>query len=200
MRIKGLWWALCLTVGLALALATNIRAWDEDSAPSHLNGVINDYTPVLPASSTMPTTWEVRGPWQMSLDKEDGTASFIASVTMELSPLGQSPTNVGSLALSQHTHDIRMKGKLTFNPTDCPPNATGTPGYTARFELDGLATVSANGGGFPPPPATAETSPLQVCIEGGTVTAYSNVTLRFQAPASGHFGLQAIHGVVRKSL
>jgi hypothetical protein len=197
MRIKGVWWALCITIGLALALATNIRAWDEDSAPSHLQGVINDYTPVLPASSSMPTTWEVRGPWQMSIDKEDGTASFIASVTMELSPTS---TNIGSLALSQHTHDIRMKGKLTFNPTDCPTNPTGTPGYTARFAMSGQATVSANGGGFPPPPASPETSPLQVCIEGGTVTAYSNVTLVFGPPASGHFGTQALHGVVRKTL
>jgi hypothetical protein len=196
MRIKGLWWALCITVGLALALATNIRAWDEDSAPSHLKGVINDYTPI--AGGT--TAWEVRGPWQMSLDKEDGTASFIASITMELSPLGQTSTNVGNVALSQHTHDIRMKGKLNFNPTNCPMNATGTPGYTARFEFSGQATVSANGGGFPPPPASPETSSLQVCIEGGTVTGYSNITLMFGSPALGHFGGQAIHGVVRKDL
>ena len=137
----------------------------------------------------------------MTLDKEDNTAVFIASLTMELSPLGQTSTNVGTSALSQHTHDIKMKdAKLTFNPTNCPGNATGTPPYTARFELVGMATVSANGGGFPPPPATAEPSQLQVCIEGGSVTAYSNVTLVFQAPASGHFGGQPIHGVVRKSL
>jgi hypothetical protein len=181
---------------LALALATNIRAWDEDSAPSHLNGVINDYTPI---AGSMTTAYEVRGPWQMTLDKNDGTANFIASVTMELSPLGQTSTNVGNVALSQHTHDIRMKGKIIFNPSDCPGHAAGTPPYTARFEITGSATVSANGGGFPPPP-TPETSELQVCIEGGTVTAYSNVTLVFGAPASGHFGGQAIHGVVRKSL
>src|SRR5580704_8389652 len=196
MRIKGLWWALSITVGLALALATNIRAWDEDSAPSHLKGVIHDYTPI--AGTT--TVYEVRGPWQLSLDKDDGTASFIASVTMELSPIGQPSTNVSTVALSQHTHDIKMKGMLTFNPTDCPTHATGTPAYTARFAIKGQATVSANGGGFPPPPASPETSELQVCIEGGTVTAYSNITLAFQAPASGHFGSQAIHGVVRKSL
>jgi hypothetical protein len=197
MRIKGLWWALGITVGLALALATNIRAWDEDAAPSHLNGVINDYTPIVGNTTTV---WEVRGPWQMTLDKDDGTANFIASVTMELSPVGQKPTNVGTVALSQHTHDIKMRGTLTFNPSDCPPNAGETPPYTARFEIKGMATVSANGGGFPPPPASPETSQLQVCIEGGSVTAYSNVTLMFGAPASGHFGSQAIHGVVRKSL
>jgi hypothetical protein len=196
MRIKGLWWALCIAVGLALVLATNIRAWDEAEAPTQLKGVINDYTPI--AGGT--TAWEVRGPWEMSLDKEDGTAKFTASVTMELSPVGQT-TNVGGVTLAQHTHDIRMKGKLNFSPSDCPPNAAGAPPYTPRFEITGQATISANGGGFPPPPAMAEPSQLQVCIEGGTVTAYSNVTLMFQgAPASNHFGSQAIHGVVRKSL
>ena len=143
MRIKGLWWALSITVGLALALATNIRAWSEEEAPSHLKGVIHDYTPVAGANGAM--AYEVRGPWQMSVDKEDNTGSFIASVTMELSPLGQTSTSVGTSTLSQHTHDIKMKGAtLTFNPTDCPPNATGTPPYTARFELTGMATVSAN--------------------------------------------------------
>jgi hypothetical protein len=197
MRIKGFWWALSIAVCLALALATNIRAWDEDSAPSNLKGVINDYTPI--AGGT--TAWEVRGPWQMKLDKEDNTAVFIASVTMELSPLGQTSTSVGTSALSQHTHDIKMKdAEIIFNPTDCPTNATGTPPYTPRFEILGMATVSANGGGFPPPPATAAPSQLQVCVSGGPVTAYSNVTLVFDKPASGHFGGQAIHGVVRKDL
>ena len=38
-------------------------------------------------------------------------------VTMELSPIGQPSTNVSTVALSQHTHDIKMKGMLTFNPT-----------------------------------------------------------------------------------
>jgi hypothetical protein len=197
MRIKGLWWVLSIAAVFALALATNIRAWDEEAAPSHLNGVIHDYTPIAGTA----TVYEVRGPWQLSLDKDDGTANFSASLTMELSPVGQPSTNVSTVALSQHTHDIKMKGAtITFNPTDCPAHASGTPAYTARFEVKGSATVSANGGGFPPPPATPAPSELQVCIEGGTITAYSNITLAFQAPASGHFGSQAIHGVVRKPL
>jgi len=42
-------------------------------------------------------------------------------------------------------------------------------------------------------------SMLQVCVNGGSDVPFSNVTLVFGAPASGHFGAQAIHGVVRKS-
>ncbi|MGC1635238.1 MAG: hypothetical protein WA744_07280, partial [Candidatus Acidiferrales bacterium] len=41
-------------------------------------------------------------------------------------------------------------------------------------------------------------SMLQVCVNGGTDVPFSNVTLVFGAPASGHFGMQAIHGVVRE--
>jgi hypothetical protein len=40
---------------------------------------------------------------------------------------------------------------------------------------------------------------LQVCVNGGTDVPYSNVSLVFGAPASGHFGMSAIHGVVRKA-
>ena len=194
MRSKRLWWALALCAA-AVALAANVGALAQDWTPAHFSGVINDYTPI--AGGT--TAWEVRGPWSLTLNQEKGTANFSASLTMELSPVGQSSTNVGSVALSQHTHDIQMEGTVTFNPTGCPANASGTPPYTARMEVKGWATVSANGGGFPPPPATPAPSQLQICIDGGTDTAYSNVTLVFEAPASNHFGGQAIHGVVRKA-
>jgi hypothetical protein len=194
MRSKGLWWALC--VATLLALAVNIGVLAHDETPSHFRGLINDYTPISGGT----TAWEVRGPWSLTLDEDNGKANFSASLTMELSPLGQSSTNVGSVALSQHTHDIKLKGAtVNFNPTDCPAHAVGTPPYTARIEVKGSATVSANGGPFPPPPATPEPSELQVCIEGGPDAAYSNVTLVFGAPASSHFGPQAIHGVVRKA-
>ena len=41
-------------------------------------------------------------------------------------------------------------------------------------------------------------STLQICVNGGSDVPFSNVTLVFGTPASGHFGMQAIHGVVRK--
>lgn len=193
MRSKGLW-ALCVVA--VLALAAGIGALAHDGTPAHFSGVINDYTPISGGT----TVWEVRGPWSLTLDEDTGKANFSASLTMELSPFGQSSTNVAGVALSQHTHDIKLKGAtLTFNPTDCPAHAVGTPPYAALIEARGSATVSANGGPFPPPPSTPEPSELQICIEGGTDNTYSNVTLVFGAPASSHFGPQAIHGVVRKA-
>jgi hypothetical protein len=40
-------------------------------------------------------------------------------------------------------------------------------------------------------------STLQVCIMGGAEVSFSNVTLVYSGLATGHFGAQPIHGVVR---
>ena len=196
MRSKALWWALCVAV--ALALTAGIRALAQNETPAHFRGVINDYSPL--AGGT--TAWEVRGPWSLALDDETGTANFSAALTMELSVLGQSPATVQAVTLNQHTHHIKMTGaRVIYNPTDCPLPASITP--IARIEVKGMATVTANGGPFPPSSPSPVPSQLQVCIDGGTaaetVVPYSNITLVFGAPASGHFGPQAIHGVVRKA-
>lgn len=44
-----------------------------------------------------------------------------------------------------------------------------------------------------------QTSQVTVCISGGDEVPYANITLQFEAPASNHFGKQAIHGVVRRT-
>jgi hypothetical protein len=194
MKTKTLRWAVKGVAILVLGVAVSAMAWPQ--TPSRLAGVINDYTPI--AGGT--TAWEVRGPWSLNLNAESGTAEFSAALTMELSVLGQSSANVQGAVLAQHTHHITMKdATVTYNPSDCPAHAATTPPYVSRIEVKGSATVAANGGPFPPPPATPEPSELQVCIDGGTDVAYSNVTLVFGTPASGHFGSQAIHGVVRKT-
>jgi len=193
MRNNSLRWIRCTAV-FALALGAGVMA--EPRMPVHFSGVINDFTPI--AGGT--TAWEVRGPWSLKLDEDTGKANFSAALTMELSVLGQSSANVQAVALAQHTHQITMKeATVTYNPSDCPANAPATPAYVSRIELNGSATVAANGGPFPPPPATPEPSQLQVCIDGGTDVAYSNVTLVFGTPASNHFGSQVIHGVVRRA-
>lgn len=191
MKTKTLW----LTVGgvAVLLLAVAIGALAEPRTPRHLGGVINDYTPISGGT----TAWEVRGLWNLNL-KESGTADFSAVLTMELSVLGQPPTNVSAASLTQHTHHITMKDATvsfeTVETTDCPKFNPPTSGSV--LVVTGNASVSANGG-LPPFAPTGEPSPLTVCVSGGTIVPNANVTLQFGLPASSHFGPQAIHGVVR---
>ena len=65
--------------------------------------------------------------------------------------------------------------------------------------VTGPATITGNGAPAPFSKDDTVLSSLQVCVNGGTDVPFSNVTLVFGAPASTHFGTQAIHGVVSKS-
>jgi len=159
----------------------------------HLKGVINDFTPITAGTSP----WELRGPWSLTLDRESGTAKFSARLTMELSDFGQTVTSVNAVDRAQHTHRITLTtNTVIYNPTDCPPAPLPTPPYTARIEVTGTANIEANGS-----PAPFGPSALQVCIAGGSNIEFSNITLVFTGTtgASGHFGSQAIHGLVRKA-
>jgi hypothetical protein len=193
MKSKFFLWTV--SVALVSGLAAGVGALAEDPTPTHLSGVINDYAPV--AGGT--TAWEIRGPWSLRINEENNTASFSAALTMELSAVGQSPANLTAVTLAQHTHNITMKNAtVTYNPTNCPPASAATPAYTVQIEVTGSASVFANGSVAP----FGQYSQLQVCIAGGSASpsvAHSNITLVFQKPAAGHFGGQAIHGVVRKA-
>ena len=193
MKRKTLLWAVHVASVLALATATVMLA--QDPKPRHLSGIINDYTPITGGT----TAWELHGPWSLMLNEETGKASFTASLTMELSVLGQNSTNVQTVNLAQHTHYITMKdATVTYNPTDCPVAALTTPPYVARIEINGPASVFANGSVAP----FGQYSQLQVCIAGGEDAPnvpFSNITLVFQNPAAKHFGSQPIHGLVRKA-
>jgi hypothetical protein len=191
MNGKTLLRAVRVVLVLALAAAASMLA--QDPRPKHLSGVINDFTPITGGT----TAYEVHGPWSLTLDHDTGKAHFSAFLTMELSVLGQSPADIQTVNLAQHTHNITMDGTVTYDPTDCPPAASTTPPYVARIEINGTASVFANGSTAP----FGQFSLLQVCIAGGMDTPqvpFSNVTLVFQNPAAKHFGLQAIHGLVRK--
>jgi hypothetical protein len=195
MKRKLFFWAVCVTS--VLAFAAGIGALAQGSMPAEFSGVIHDYSPV--AGSGGATAWEVRGPWSLKLNEEAGTASFSAALTMELSVVGQSPANVEGSVLAQHTHNITMKNAtVTYNPTNCPSASATTPPYNAQIEINGTASVFANGSVAP----FGQYSDLQICIAGGKgdpKVPFSNVTLVFQKPAAGHFGPQPIHGVVRKA-
>lgn len=182
------------TILLLTAASLCVRA-QEYQFPDHVHfsGVIDDFTPITTGASP----WELRGLWSMTLDKPSSTAHFSATLTMELSDFGQTVTTVNAVQRAQHTHHITMTtNTVVYNPTDCPPAPSGTPPYTALIELTGTANIEANGS-----PAPFGSSPLQVCIAGGSNTAFSNVTLVFagSSGAASHFGPQAIHGVVRKA-
>jgi len=192
MKNRTLWWAVSISAVLVLALAIGVLA--QDRTPTRFSGVINDYSPISGGT----TAWELHGPWSLTLNEETGTAHFSASLTMGLSVLGQSSTNVQAVNLAQHTHDITMDGTVIYNPTDCPPAATTTPPYVARIEINSTASVFANGSAAP----FGLSSHLQVCIAGGTNdpnVSFSNITLVFADPAAKHFGAQAIHGLVRSA-
>ena len=79
--------------------------------------------------------------------------------------------------------------------SDCPTSSY-KPATTTGFMVKGFASVTANGG-FAPFAPQGQLSPLQVCITGGTLVEFSNITLVFGAPASEHFGSQPINGAVR---
>jgi hypothetical protein len=83
---------------------------------------------------------------------------------------------------------------LSYDTSACPANKPASTG--AGVMVTGTATTSANGS--PAPFESMGSSTLQVCIIGGSDIEYSNVTLVYTGPATGHFGTQAIHGVVRK--
>jgi hypothetical protein len=192
MNSKSLSMAVRIIVAALMAVGTGAMA--QDPRHERFSGVINDYAPVAGGNGT--TAWELHGPWTLTVNKETGKAHFSGSLTMGLSVLGQTSTNVEAVNLAQHTHSITMDGTVNYNPTDCPPAATATPPYVARFEITNTASVFANGSTAP----FGEFSQLQVCIAGGTTdpnVPFSNITLVFADPAATHFGSQAIHGLVR---
>ena len=182
-------------------LAVGMGALAEAPSPTHFSGLVNDYTPATVAGKLV-GPYVMHGTWALDLRGRSGLADFSAAMTMELAEytvvngvvtLFDDPT-----ARIAHTHHITMKDAAVSYATGmCPVNspATTNPG----FMVSGTAYVTGNGAPAPFSKGDTVLSTLQVCVNGGSDVPYSNVTLVFGAPASGHFGAQAIHGVVRES-
>ena len=184
-RYRQAFWGAAVTLTVGLVAAQDLRI-------VHFKGVINDYSP----STVSGGPWEMRGAWSLDVQRT-GTANFDADLNMETSDYGISnatavdPANPATRGA--HTHHISMtNATVTYDTSVCPvfsPPTTG-PGVI----INGTATTTGNGG-----PASFESkgpSTMQVCILGGTEANFSNVTLVYTGPATGHFGPQAIHGVV----
>jgi hypothetical protein len=196
MNSKVFRWAVRILFVSAIALP--FAALAQAPMPERLSGIINDYTPATGVSGP----WEMHGTWSVTI-KRDLKADFSAVMTMEhpdswilMNPGTSSSPNVDSpTARNPHTHHITMTdAMLSYNTIGCPVDA---PPTTGRFVITGQPSVTGNGTAA----AFEKKGPstLTVCVTGGTEVEFSNVTLEFAAmsPASGHFGSNAIHGVVR---
>jgi len=178
---------------LTLAASSGALAWAP--TPEHFRGTFNDYTP-LNSGATPTGPYEMRGHWSLDL-KRNGKADFSAFMTMELSDYwlwfsNSDPSNPD--IRGAHTHHITMTDAIvTYQATGCPAD---NPTTTARFMVSGLATF-ITGNGKPGPFEAKGPTTLHVCITGGSDVTYSNMTMELIGPATGHFGTQAIHGVVR---
>jgi hypothetical protein len=178
---------------ITLALVALVPAHGQDLRIVHFSGVIHDYSPSTVAGGP----YEMRGEWTLDLAR-GGTASFSADMAMETSDYGVTgatqvdPANPATR--SPHTHHISVtNATVSYDTSVCPANNPPTTG--TGLVVTGTATTTGNGS-----PASFESkgsSTIQVCIMGGSQVDFSNVTLVYSGPATGHFGQQPIHGVVR---
>jgi hypothetical protein len=176
---------LCSALAIGLLSAQELRV-------AHFKGLINDYSPSTVAGGP----YEIRGTWSLDVQK-GGIASFTADLNMETSDYGITgatavdPANPATRG--QHTHHVVVtNATVSYDTSVCPVFSPPTTG--SGIVVTGTATTSGNGG-----PASFEAkgpSTLQICVTGGSEVEFSNMTIVYTGPATGHFGPQAIHGVV----
>jgi hypothetical protein len=172
------------------ALAQNAMQdrFDRFGGAIDFKGQIDAYSPQTATTGTA-GPYEIHGPWSLKIIRERGSdkIAFSAALNMELSDGWVLTTNRNSSApfdpsaRNAHTHHITMtEGQITVLPT-------------GGFQISGTGTVTLNGG----PTPFAQQSPLTLTITGGPDVEFSNATMTFGAPASGHFGTVPLSGVVR---
>ncbi|HKQ87042.1 MAG TPA: hypothetical protein VJS43_09750 [Candidatus Acidoferrales bacterium] len=183
MKNKTFWFAARFAAILALAACAVASA--QAPTPRHFSGTISDYTPQNAGGGP----WEVRGTWSLKLN-HDGTADFSAALNMTHDDYWVdviSPASVNddtSTGRNPHTHHITLTGASVSS------NVAGCAGL---YVSNGTLGLTGNGN------TMFAGSAAEICITGGNAVSYSNITLTFVGPATGHFGPQAIHGVVRKT-
>jgi hypothetical protein len=190
---------ISLRVLSLLLLFSSAWALAQERVPTHFSGLINDYSP----STVKGGPWEMHGQWTLELRREwHGEWTTIAdfSTDMTMSDYGTTAgiADATKGGQSPHTHHIKLTNlPVVWNMEGCP---AVSPATTMGFQISGkVSLVTGNGSNALFEPTPPETT-LQVCVTGGDLVPYSNVTLVFVGPATSHFGTQAIHGVVRKGL
>jgi len=200
MKSKAFWRAAGIAAVLAFGVGSSALA--QTPLPEHLHGIINDYTSSHDTKGNLTGPWEMRGTWSLELHSRSGLADFSAAMTMEHSDyaITQDVVNADDpMTRGAHTHHFTMKNAtISYNTSACPPEPTGNPPTTGRFVVNGYADITGNGSPAPFSMNGTVLSPLQVCVTGGTEIEFSNITLVLGAPATGHFGTQPIHGLVRR--
>jgi hypothetical protein len=131
-----------------------------------LNGIIDDFSPVLDASGP----WQVSGQWSLMLLGNSGLGNFSAELNMVRA---ENPDN-----RSAHTHTV------TLTNAEVSSLANG-------FQITGNAIITVNGN-----LAAFSGSPITVQVTGGSAVPFSNISLAFGGGAVMHFGDQPFHGVV----
>jgi hypothetical protein len=164
---------------------------NQPRTPTHFRGLLNDFTPSAKVTKGGP--YQMSGKWSLEVDERHGTARFEAAMNMETSDYAMTADTVDNPAVSRgaHTHHIVMTDGVigTDWATACP---VFNPVVKGGFVVRGTASVTGNGSAAP----FGNPSPVTLCILGGDYVTFSNFTMAFGLPASGHFSAQAIHGVV----
>ncbi|HEU4618112.1 MAG TPA: hypothetical protein VFV10_08720 [Gammaproteobacteria bacterium] len=182
-----------LTAAVLTYGPTPASAGDSHALPDRLGGLLNDYSP----DTVKGGPYEMRGAWSLDLHGLSGKAGFSAVMNMETSDWGISIGQVrpdDPSSRGAHTHHITMAdAEVTLDTSVCPALAPATSG---GFVVTGTVHVTGNGSPAPFDSSSSPPTTAQICITGGTTVQLSNFTLTFSGPATGHFGTQAIHGVV----
>jgi hypothetical protein len=200
-------WVGLSTLAVGVGGFAPALAGDPPGFPTHFSGLLNDYTPATATVKGSP--YEMHGKWTLFLHDERNTATFSAEMTMETADFANPDPGHDPTKLNPHTHHISVTDGVVHRDPNDPVNwqtacPTLTPPVTRGFVVTGTAYVTGNGGNAP----FGNPSPATICILGGmsnpdvtgtqAFIAFSNLTLKFGAPANTHFGLQAIHGVVAR--
>ena len=195
---------VAMSIAMSVGLSTPAVAGRSPQMPTHFSGLLSDYTPSsVNGTPIKGAPYEMHGKWTLDLDPSWTTATFDAAIAMETSEVVNTDPNFDPGKLNPHTHHISVTDGVVHNgPTDWQTMCPAVSSVTGGFAVTGTAYVTGNGANAP----FGNPSPVTLCILGGSNTMvpntayveFANFTMTIGSPASGHFGPQAIHGMVAK--